>query len=146
MPNSGVYSYQTDEYRNGAVALLLVGGIAAADYVVFSLDAFLRAVHYGPASRFANRRLRSVGARRGALLLEPRALLSQWSHYEIFVIRQGMNVDPVFALLTIARAAEADWNARQDLKWFQHTTVEGMISVFSASAPLRRGSDTCEQI
>lgn len=77
LPNPVVYSYPTNLYCNESAASLSVGCITKAKYVVFSHDAFLRAVHYGRASCFALDEMRSGCGGRGALLRVPRMLVDQ---------------------------------------------------------------------
>lgn len=46
-----------------------------------------------------------------------------WSvvRFGIYGILKNMNVDPVLALLAVARAAKVDWDARPELVWFLYT-------------------------
>lgn len=71
VPNSVVYSYLLDVYRNRFAALHLAGRIAEAKFVTLSLGAFLQTVQHGLANRFAHDKIKSACVARDALLLVP---------------------------------------------------------------------------
>lgn len=142
-----VYSYCTDKYRNGSAAgRLVIGRLAEVEYVVLSLGAFLRTVEHGPASRLAHEQMVKACAGRGVLLPVPGSLIGQWFLPGLFAILRDMYVDPVLALLAIARCAEVNWDAKPDLDWFRYKYDQAMISVLPALAPFRRVSASDERI
>lgn len=78
LPKSVVYSYHMYTYRNGtAASRLLTNYIAEAEYATMSLGAFLRAVHYGPPTRFAHDQMMSACVGRDALLQVPGVFIGQ---------------------------------------------------------------------
>lgn len=101
-------SYLTDLYRNRSAASHMVGRITKAEHVTLSRDAFLRVVQYGQASLYAHDQMRSARAKRGTLSRVLLSLVGQWFCYGMFGILKDMDVDPVLALIAVARAAEAD--------------------------------------
>lgn len=62
----------------------------------------------------------------------PWVLVEQWFRYRIFDILNDRDVNPVLVLLAFARAAEAEWDTRPDLDWFQYTFGERMVSILPA--------------
>lgn len=67
VPNSVVYSYLTDLYRNGSAESLWAGLIAKAEYATLLLGAFLQTVQYDPVICFSHGKMMGVWARRGSL-------------------------------------------------------------------------------
>lgn len=81
--------------------------------------------------------MKSACAGRGAFLRVLRVLVGQWFRYQRFDTFKVIDVDLVLELLAIVRAAEGYWGARSDLDWVPNKFGKRILSVLSASAPLR---------
>lgn len=94
VPNSVVYSYLTDGYRDKSAASVLGGRIPEAGYFTMSYGAFSRAVQYGPASRLEHEQIMIACEGRDALLQVRWVLIGQWFRYKKSSFLKDMDVDP----------------------------------------------------